>query len=288
MGNQARWVVGDDGVDAGVDEAVPFGRGVGSPGNDLKSGLAQGGDGGAVNKGVMGRGDGGGGVAGESDEVAGASGVESGTPDIGGKPGGGSEGAEIEGLDDDAAFQVVAADGVDEQASEVVRRGGEFGFGGRDFRFDIELEFAARGEGEHFVEGGDAGAGHGLLLREGGVDERAAVPAAEFGERHFADDAGGVGRSLAQRLGQDGVMGNHENVVAGDGEVEFEHVGAGFNGVLKRWQRVLRPRGAGAAVAVNQDFRIGFDTHQGHNKDGLAQGARHKRQSSRREFRNDE
>jgi hypothetical protein len=61
-----------------------------------------------------------------------------------------------------------------------------------------------------------------------------------------------------------GVVGDDEDVVFGDGEVELENVDALFDGVSERREGVFGPDGAGAAVAV--DLYAGGCVSEGHDK----------------------
>jgi hypothetical protein len=109
-------------------------------------------------------------------------------------------------------------------------------------------------QAEHFIERGDAGARHGLLLRETGIPQRAAIVLAELGERQLADGDAGM-RPLA-KVGIDvRVVNHHQHVVFGDSYIHFEHVGAGLDGVFKSGHGVLRTQGAGAAMTVDKDAR---------------------------------
>ena len=89
----------------------------------------------------------------------------------------GVEGAEVEGLQDHAAGEAVGADYVAHQFGEALRRWGLVGLGRGDLGFDVELDLGAFGfdEVEDLLEGGDAGAGDGLLFGEAGVGLGAAV-----------------------------------------------------------------------------------------------------------------
>ncbi len=48
-------------------------------------------------------------------------------------------------------------------------------------------------------------------------------------------------------------MRDHQDVVLGDGEVEFENVGSGGDAVLERRNGILWPVGSTATMGVNQN-----------------------------------
>jgi hypothetical protein len=51
------------------------------------------------------------------------------------------------------------------------------------------------------------------------------------------------------------VMGDHQHIVLGDGQVQFQDIRALLNCITKSRDRVLGTPGASASVAVHKDFR---------------------------------
>jgi len=261
VGDEGGRVVGDNGVDFGVDEFVPLGRGVGGPGDDLETGLVGFGDAGLGDEGEVGGDDGGSGFAGNGEEVLKSILVEGGEADIGEEIFHLVESAEVEGLDDDAGAKVMLFDGGGEEAGEFGGRGRQFGLIGEALGFDVELKGSARGEGEHLIEGGDMGAGDGLLKGERRILPFAAIPLAEFEEGHLMNGLRYAGAVAEFRVDLR-VVGNDEDIVAGDGEVEFQSIDARLDGVFEGGEGVFGAHGARAAVSVDLDG-LGRESHCG-------------------------
>lgn len=256
MRDKGGGIVGNDGVDLGGDELVPLIGRVGGPGDHLESGFV-----GALylflrDQQVVGGDDAGAGFAGEILVVLEDTLVEGGETDGRIEFLHGVEGAEVEGLDDDAGLEFVAVDGIVNEAGEFFGRWGQLGLGFEDFGFDVVFEFAFGSEGEDFFECRDTGSGDGLLFGEIGVLFGAAVPGAKFGEGHLAD--GSMGLAAGTDGGVHGWVVRHdEDVVLRYGEIEFENVDADGDGVLEGGQGVFGALGASAAMAVDEDFRGG-------------------------------
>src|SRR5579872_600694 len=146
----------------------------------------------------------------------------------------------------------MAVDGLEQQLGEAAGRGSELGAIGKALDFDVEQEAATAGKSKDFIERRYARAGHGLLTGELGIDERTAVPRAKFAESELADDVAAAGVPADLEI-QNGIVGDDENVVAGDVDVHLDSVGARVDGVLEGRQRVFREHGARAAVTVDLD-----------------------------------
>lgn len=174
------------------------------------------------------------------------------------------EGAVVERLQDDARGEAVGTDDVADHFAEALGGRGLFRLRRGDFGFDVEFDFAVFGfdEVEYLLQRGDAGAGDGLLFGEAGVGLGAAVPEAELGDGHLADEGFGVGGTLAVGGVHVRVMGDDQDVVRGDGEVELEDVDALFHGVGEGGEGVFGSERAGAAVAV--DLNAGSGVGKGH------------------------
>lgn len=209
------------------------------------------------------------------------------------------EGAEVEALEDDAGLEIMTADRSVDHGGEDFRRGGKGGVGWKAFGFYIELKGALGGEAEDFVEGGDGGVRDGDLVGEVGEGVGAAIILAELGEGEGVDEgARREGWTVASPLrgegglevrvggfglGEIGRVGDDEDVVFCDGEVEFEDVGADFDGVKEGREGVFRAEGAAPAVGVDEDGatrglgcwgRKRRDCHEGKGRQELAHSYR--------------
>ena len=122
-----------------------------------------------------------------------------------------------------------------------------------DLGFDVEFERTLGREVEHLFERGHPCAGNRLLFGERRILDLAAVPLLHFSERQCVDGDFGLGSRTYRRM-QDRIVRHDNNAVLGDGHVQLKHIDARGYGVFKRWNRVLRPHGARAAMAV--DFYV--------------------------------
>lgn len=161
------------------------------------------------------------GFAGDFEKAFGTAHVECSGGDFGGQACDGVQDAEIEGRDEDALVQVVAADDCQDHSCELLRRRSQVGLLGIGLHFDIEDEGAPGGQVEDLIECGEQGLGGGQI---------ADVATFELG-----------------------IVGDHEDVVAGDGYVELDGIDADGDGVFKAGERVFRQDGARAAMAVDGD-----------------------------------
>ena len=204
----------------------------------------------------MGGDDAGVGFFGDGDEIAGVVFGEGGEADGGVDFVHGAEGAEIEGLQDDAALHFVFANFGEHHAHEGFGIGREFWFVGKAFGFDVEIEVTERGEIEQFIESGHAGAGDGLLGWKFGIADCATIPLFDLLECELVDDGAGD-RAGADGWFENGVVRHDDDVVFGDGHVGFEGVHAGGDGIAEGGDGAFGAAGAGTAMAVDEDCRRG-------------------------------
>ncbi len=206
------------------------------------------------------------------DVVAGLS-EEGGAADAGIEGLHGAKGAEVEALKDDAGLEMVALDRLVDEGDEGLGAGGHLGVVDEDLGLDVEAEVALGGEVEDLFKGRDGGVGHGNLVGEAG-DGVAAVVLLDLSEGERVDrgsgsEGGPVALALVAQdggdagifgggLGDVGRVGDDEDVVFGDGQVQFEHVDSVMDGVLEGRDGVFGLGGSASAVGVDLDGWVGL------------------------------
>jgi hypothetical protein len=169
--------------------------------------------------------------------------------------------AGVEGLDDRAIFQPVLLHGIDDETRQLLDRQ----IGAASLQLDLDAEphrvVGALGQGQHFLEPGDARPRDSLLFRKLRVGSRSAIDPRQIGVVELIE--GGRGQlaavvTAAQLPVQLGVMMHDDDVVASDLDVQLQRRHAELESLLERRQRVLRAQAPAAPMALDVQRLCGF------------------------------